>query len=200
MVDLNNKISILIDEELRTLGDKEFAKSRNRLISEKVVSYGVKTGRIRKIVREHWKKFPELKTEGNCFKTTRELMSMKILDDQMAGIFLLGLYSKTFEIRDISKLKRLITRYIDNWAACDAMSSEVIAKVLKNSPQEIKILYTWAKSENIWLRRATIVTTVKMKNKIKNWEEIASKILSSFSKEKEPIVKKAVHWLEREIN
>lgn len=200
MADLNSKISILIDEELRTLGDKEFAKSRNRLISEKVVSYGVKTGRIRKIVREHWKKFPELKTEENCFKTARELMSMKILDDQMAGIFLLGLYSKTFEIRDISKLKRLITRYIDNWAACDAMSSEVIAKVLKNSPQEIKILYTWAKSENIWLRRVTIVTTIKMKNKIGNWEEIASKILLSFSKEKEPIVKKAVHWLEREIN
>jgi len=200
MADLNSKISILIDEELRTLGDKEFAKSRNRLISEKVVSYGVKTGRIRKIVREHWKKFPELKTEENCFKTARELMSMKILDDQMAGIFLLGLYSKTFEIRDISKLKRLITRYIDNWAACDAMSSEVIAKVLKNSPQEIKILYTWAKSENIWLRRATIVTTVKMKNKIENWQEIAPKILFSFSKEKEPIVKKAVYWLEREIN
>jgi len=66
MADLNSKISILIDEELRTLGDKEFAKSRNRLISEKVVSYGVKTGRIRKIVREHWKKFPELKTEENC--------------------------------------------------------------------------------------------------------------------------------------
>jgi 3-methyladenine DNA glycosylase AlkD len=200
MVDLNNKISILIDEELRTLGDKEFAKSRNRLISKKVVSYGVKTGSIRKIVRGHWKKFPELKTEENCFKTARELMSMKILDDQMAGIFLLGLYSKTFEMRDISKLERLIARYIDNWAACDAMSSEVIAKVLKNSPQEIKILYTWAKSENIWLRRAAIVTTVKMKNKIGNWEEIASKILLSFSKEKEPIVKKAVHWLEREIN
>jgi 3-methyladenine DNA glycosylase AlkD len=200
MADLNSKISILIDEELRTLGDKEFAKSRNRLISEKVVSYGVKTGRIRKIVREHWKKFPELKTEENCFKTARELMSMKILDDQMAGIFLLGLYSKTFEIRDISKLERLIARYIDNWAACDAMSCEVIAKVLKNSPQEIKILYTWAKSENIWLRRATIVTTVKMKNKIENWQEIAPKILFSFSKEKEPIVKKAVYWLEREIN
>jgi hypothetical protein len=49
MVDLNNKISILIDEELRTLGDKEFAKSRNRLISKKVVSYGVKTGSIRKL-------------------------------------------------------------------------------------------------------------------------------------------------------
>lgn len=46
---------------------------------------------------------------------------MKILDDQMAGIFLLGLYSN-FEIRDISKLERLIARYIDNWTACDAMS------------------------------------------------------------------------------
>lgn len=72
--------------------------------------------------------------------------------------------------------------------------------MLKNSPQEIKILYTWAKSENIWLRRATIVTTVKMKNKIENWQEQFKILFSFFLKEKEPIVKKAVYWLEREIN
>jgi hypothetical protein len=124
---------------------------------------------------------------------------MKILDDQMAGIFLLGLYSKTFEMRDISKLERLIARYIDNWAACDAMSSEVIAKVLKNSPQEIKILYTWAKSENIWLRRAAIVTTVKMKNKIEIGKRLLLKYFFLFLKRKSQLLKSST-LVRKEIN
>ncbi|PIR06751.1 hypothetical protein COV54_02105 [Candidatus Jorgensenbacteria bacterium CG11_big_fil_rev_8_21_14_0_20_38_23] len=200
MVDFNNKISIIIDRNLKKLGSKEFAKTRNRLISKGVISYGVKVGEIRRIVKKYFKQFQEKETERSWLKVVKELMATKVLDDQMAGIFLLNLSLKTFEKVSISEIEKLITRYIDNWATCDAISSEVIAKVLKNSPEEIKILYTWTKSENIWLRRTALVTTVKLKNKIKDWQEVASKILSSFSKEKEPIVEKAVYWLERGIN
>ena len=42
---------------------------------------------------------------------------------------------------------------------------------------------------------------MKLKNKIKNWKEISSEVISIFIKvgEKEPIVKKAIHWLQKEI-
>ena len=198
MVDFNNKISIIVDKELKKSGNKEFAKKRNRLISEGVISYGVKVGEIRRVVKKYFRQFQ--KTEKSWLKVVKELMSTKVLDDQMAGLFLLGFSLKNFKRIDISEIEKLITRYIDNWATCDAISSEVVVKSLKNSPKEIKTLYTWAKSKNIWLKRAALVTTVKLKNKTEDWQEVASKILSSFSKEKEPIVKKAVHWLEEEID
>jgi 3-methyladenine DNA glycosylase AlkD len=199
MADFHSKISIIVDRELRRSGNKEFAQRRDRLIGEETVSYGVKTSEIRKIVKKYWKKHQGLKEPENYFETASELISTKVLDDQMAGIFLLGLSSKTFEIRDISKLKKLIARYIDNWATCDAISSEVIAKILGDSPEKIEILDTWAKSKNKWLRRVALVTVVKLKNKIEYWNKIASRILSLFSEEKEPIVKSAVRWLEKEI-
>ncbi len=198
MVDFNNKISIIVDKELKKSGNKEFAKSRNRLISKGVISYGVKVGEIRRVAKKCFRQFQ--KTENDWLKVVKELMSTKVLDDQMAGLFLLGLSLKNFKRIDISEIEKLITRHIDNWATCDTISSEVVVELLKNSPKEIKTLYTWAKSKNIWLRRAALVTTVKLKNKTEDWQEVASKILSSFSKEKEPIVKKAVHWLEREID
>jgi len=198
MVDFNNKISIIVDKELKKSGNKEFAKKRNRLISEGVISYGVKVGEIRRVVKKYFRQFQ--KTEKSWLKVVKELMSTKVLDDQMAGLFLLGFSLKNFKRIDISEIEKLITRHIDNWATCDAISSEVVVKSLKNSPKEIKTLYTWAKSKNIWLKRAALVTTVKLKNKTEDWQEVASKILSSFSKEKEPIVKKAVHWLEEEID
>ena len=199
MVDLNNKISIFVDKELKTLGDKEFAKSRNRLISEKVISYGVETQEIRKVARKYFNQFRERKTKRVCLETVKELMSTKVFEDQMVGIFFLELFLKTGGKISISEIKKLITEYIDNWATCDTISSEVVAKILKRSPEKIEVLYTWVKSRNIWLKRVALVTTVKLKNKIENWQEVASQILSFSEKEKEPIIKKAVHWLEKEL-
>jgi len=191
--------SRFLNQELRKNQDKKFAQSRNKLIGEEIISYGVKTKEIRKIVKRYWKEYPELKTTKACFTTAEKLISAKILDNQLAGIFLLGLYQKTLAIKDISWLEKLITKNIGNWAISDTFASEVLAPVLKNSPKRNDFLYDWANSENIWLKRAALVTTVKLKNKIENWEELAFKMLSLTEKEKEPLIKKAAHWLEKEV-
>ena len=191
--------SRFLNQELRKNQDKKFAQSRNKLIGEEIFSYGVKTKEIRKIVKRYWKEYPQLKTAKACFTTAEKLISAKILDNQLAGIFLLGLYQKTSAIKDISWLEKLITKNISNWATTDTFASEVLAPVLKNSPKRNDFLYDWANSENIWLKRAALVTTVKLKNKIENWEEFAFKMLSLTEKEKEPLIKKAAHWLEKEV-
>lgn len=198
MVNLNNKISLLIDKELRRLGDKEFARSRDRLIGEEVISYGVKTQEIRKITKEYFRRFQE-ETKESWLRVVKELMATKVFENQMAGIFLLGDLIKKGRKVTISEIENLIKKCINNWATCDTISSEVVAKILKGSPEEIGVLYRWVKSRNIWLKRAALVTMVKLKGKIENWQESALRILSFLEKEKEPIIKKAVRWLEKEV-
>ena len=198
MENFHSKISIIIDEELSKSGNKEFAQRRNRLIGKGVISYGVKTSEIRKIAKEYWKNNQELKMMKNCFKIAKELISTKILDNQMAGIFLLGLCQE-ISAKDIPRLKKLITLYLDNWATCDAISSEVMARILRDYPKETGILYSWAQSQNKWLRRVALVTTIKLKDKTENWGKIASQLLSISAEEKEPIVKKAIRWLRRSL-
>ncbi len=200
MGNLNNKISILIDGDLKRLGNKEFAKSRNRLIGKKVISYGVKTSEIRQIAKRYFRQFQEEKTRGNLLKTVKDLLSTKVFENQMAGIFLLGTFLKTGGKLTIPELEKLITKYLDNWATCDTISSEVVAKILRRSPKEIKTLYVWVRSRNIWLKRIALVTIVKLKSEIENWQEIASRIFSFSKKAKEPIIKKAVRWLEKELS
>jgi len=199
MADFHSKISILINRELKKSGEMEFAMRRNRLIGKEIASYGVKTSKIRKIVRKYRKGFQELRTTKDCFGIASELISRKVLDDQMAGIFLLGLCQEISETRNISRFEKLIANYIDNWATCDAISSEVIAKALRDLPEEIETLYSWAQSKNKWLRRTALVTIVKLKNRIEYWNKISSQILSLFLEEKEPIVKSAMRWLKKEV-
>ncbi|MGB9848076.1 MAG: DNA alkylation repair protein [Minisyncoccia bacterium] len=200
MGNLNNKISILIDKELKTLGDKEFARRRDRLIGEGVRSYGVETQEIRKIAKKYFKQFQERETIRDWLGTIKDLLSTKVFENQMAGIFLLGAFLKSGGKVSIPELERLIIKYLDNWATCDTISSEVVAKILSGSPKEIKTLYVWARSRNIWLKRIALVTIVKLKSEIENWQEIASRIFSFSKKAKEPIIKKAVRWLEKELS
>ncbi len=191
MANLSNKISILIDKDLKKSGEKKFAQRRNRLIGKEVVSYGVKVREIRKIAKEYFKRFSKEKWR----EIIKELMSTKVFENQMA----VDLFLKTEEKINISEIEELIKEYVDNWATCDTISSEVVAKVLKHSPREIKSLDAWAKSRNIWLKRAALVTIVKLKNKIEDWQRIASQMLSFFGEEQELILKKAIHWLQREV-
>jgi len=195
MANLSNKISILIDKDLKKSGEKKFAQRRNRLIGKEVVSYGVKVREIRKIAKEYFRRFSKEKWR----EIIKELMSTRVFENQMAGIFLLDLFLKTEEKISISEIEELIKDYVDNWATCDTISSEVVAKVLTHSPKEIKSLDTWAKSRNVWLKRAALVTMVKLKNKIEDWQRIASQMLSSLGEEREPILKKAIRWLQKEV-
>jgi 3-methyladenine DNA glycosylase AlkD len=195
MISPTNKISILIDEELKQQKEKEYAQEISRIIGKEIVSYGVKLPKIRKTAKKYFKQFPK----ENWKEVGEELVARKILEDKIAGIFLLGLFLEKGGKLSISEIEELIKKYIDNWATCDEICMEVVARIIKNSPNEVKKLKFWIKSENVWLRRAALVTITKLKNKIENWYETASEMLSSLSKEKEPIVRKAMNWLRREI-
>jgi hypothetical protein len=112
MANLSNKISLLIDKDLKKLREKEFAQRRNRLIGKEVVSYGVKVREIRKIAKEYFKQFPKEKWR----EIVKELISTKVFENQMVGIFLLALFLKTEKKISISEIEELIKDYIDNWA------------------------------------------------------------------------------------
>lgn len=70
----------------------------------------MKVQEIRKIVKEYFKRFSKEKWRG----VIKELMSTKVFENQMAGIFLLGLFLKTEEKISISEIEELIKDYVDN--------------------------------------------------------------------------------------
>jgi len=192
----NDKIYLSIVKELEREGDEVFALNRNRLIGEEIISCGTRTAEIRRVIKNYWREFRESKTKKDWLQIVEKLLSTRVFDSQMAGIFLLGHVVKKFLV-EISVIKRLISKYIDNWATCDAISSEIAIK-FRNSPKSIGDIIEWAKSQNPFLRRVAVVILVKVKSKIKNWKKIVSQIFSLFEKEKEPIVKKALVWLKKE--
>lgn len=198
MVDFHRKISTFISIKLKEQGNVEFVKTISRLVKDKTPSFGVKMKKIREIVKSLYKDLPELQDKKVCMKTAIELMATKIFENQLASIFLLNNLVKKKEFEKISFLRTLILRYVDNWAICDTISTEVVAKIITQYPDEIQNLLRWTKSRYVWLKRAAIVVTIKSKNRIENWGAVSDRILFDLENEKEDILKKAIKWLKRE--
>jgi len=192
----SDNITKMVIEALKLHYNQKNIKSRERFFKEKILTYGVSVIEIRKIIR---KTYPKL-TDNGIICIFKDLVSSKIFDEKIAGIILLGyaLEKKKELFFDFYLIEEALEKHIDNWALCDTISTDVIAKLLDLNPEYINKILPWATSKNIWKRRALIVSVIKSK-KLSNREKLFQEILNLYRGEKDPIVTKSLKWLNKEM-
>lgn len=67
---------------------------------------------------------------------------------------------KQYEPDDFKTFESWVTRYVDDWAKCDDLSTHALGYFLWTYPEYLDRIYQWTKSENMWLRRAAAVSLV----------------------------------------
>lgn len=87
------------------------------------------------------------------------------------------------------------TKYINNWDLVDLSSHKILGEYLKNKDR--KILYKLAKSNDLWERRISIISTFSFirDNDFNDSIRIAKLLL----KDNHDLIQKAVGWMLREI-
>jgi len=89
------------------------------------------------------------------------------------------------------------TNWVNNWDLVDVTAPQVVGSYLLNNPQEKQILYTLAKSQNIWQRRIAIVSTFTF---IRNKQfQDTLQISTILLKDNHDLIHKAVGWMLREV-
>lgn len=128
------------------------------------------------------------------FKEIEKLLISPIHEHRLTALFILvGAYKKAKkEVYDFY-LKH--TKYINNWDLVDSSASLIVGEWLLN--KERSVLYTLAKSKNIWDRRIAIIATGAF---IKNGEFADTlKIAQILLKDSHDLIHKAVGWMLREV-
>jgi 3-methyladenine DNA glycosylase AlkD len=88
-------------------------------------------------------------------------------------------------------------KYINNWDLIDLSSNKILGIYILNNPNEKQIIYSLAKSNNLWDRRISVMTTFEF---IKNLKfEDSLKISKILLEDREDLIQKAVGWMLREI-
>ncbi len=183
-------------EEIRKLADEGIAKHSLRFFKTDKGEYGygdiflgVRAPKIRLIAKKHI---------DISLADMKILIKSKYHEERFLGlIILVNKYSKTKDNETRNQLYNIYVssfKYINNWDLVDVTCAHVIGKHLMDKDRSI--LYTWAKSEDLWTKRIAIVSThcFIRKNELQDTFKIAEILLN----DEHDLIHKAVGWMLRE--
>ena len=111
------------------------------------------------------------------------------------ALYALQLYEEEFDMKTWKFLKSRL-KEIQTWDQIDAVSTFIIGKILLKYPKLEKELLKLSKSDNFWMRRIAIVSTLP---RIKTGDiKLTMKLAEVYVKDKEPYIQKATGWMLRE--
>ena len=185
-----------IQKKLKALGNEEkaikhqsFFKTGPGEYGEGDIFVGVTVPELRKLAKEY-KTIPS--------EEVKQLLQSPIHEERLLSLFLLiHRYSKGDEPekKRIYELYLKNTKFINNWDLVDSSAGQIVGAFLFDKSK--KPFYDLVKSENLWERRISIISTFYFikRNQFSDTLKI-SKILLS---DKEDLIHKAVGWMLREV-
>jgi 3-methyladenine DNA glycosylase AlkD len=156
---------------------------------------GIKSPQVTALLREF------IKTNGlPPFETldliSRELWGLKEREFQYIAMNLIEKYEKKLEPEFIETLEYLMTAK-SWWDTVDLLASHPVGAIFKKYPKvKEKYLQKWRKSENIWLRRTTLLFQLGYKKETDF--DLLSEIIKENLGSDEFFINKAIGWALRQ--
>ncbi len=195
----HNGISMNITQlqnELQKLADKRYAafvqgyfKTGKGEYGEGDVFLGIKVPVMRSVIKKYDVTLPEIET----------LLKSEIHEYRYCAILaLIKKYQKgqgTPYQKELFDFTLRHTARINNWDLVDTAAPSLIGSYLLDKDKSV--LYSLAKSKNLWERRIAIVSTYAFIRK--GWYEETLKIAELLLHDKHDLMHKAVGWMLREV-
>lgn len=186
-----------IKRELEKNIDLKYKEGAYRYFKETVTFIGVRTPIVRNIARKITKNYKNLGYE-ETIKLCEELLKKKYFEYGVIAFTLMDFYKKNFNKNTFNIFESWLNKYIDNWAWCDFLCTDLIYSVIEKNPDLILNLEKWAYSKNRWLRRASAVSLVRAGRKGLFLKDIL-KIASILLEDRDDLVQKGVGWMLKKV-
>lgn len=191
-----NNILAQIREDLKANTDQQTQKSFQRFFKEQVKYYGVKTGTVGKIAKKYWNQVKTLDKQ-TIFQLCEELYRSDYTEEAFIVSFWLPNYIEHLESSDLATFKTWIEQYINNWAKCDGFCNHTIGDLIQKYPESLNEVKSWAKSDNLWLKRAAAVSLI-VPAKRGDFLQDAFEICDALLADEDDLVQKGYGWLLKE--
>lgn len=186
-----------VREALLPLQNAENAQFMKSYMRGQYAFYGIQSGPRRTALktlfaRESLPKLEELP------RVIDELWSMPEREFQLVGIDLLIKLKNKLPVSMLEDLERWITTK-SWWDTVDMLATHIAATLFTKYPEETSVVIErWRKSENIWLRRTTLLYQLKYKQLTD--VDLLFSIIRENQSDKEFFIQKAIGWVLREYS
>ena len=190
---LQNELKLEKNEEKRVILQR-FFKTKKWEYAQGDEFYGIIVPKVREKAKKY---FEELDLEQ-----VKELLHSKIHEERLCALFILiekykNKKSTPKNKKEIYKLYLNNTKFINNWDLVDLSAPNIVGNYLFENRKEIKVLEKLAKSELLWDKRISIVSTLYF---IREKEfDSTIKISKILLQDEHDLIQKAVGWMLREV-
>jgi 3-methyladenine DNA glycosylase AlkD len=185
-------------EKLRAQADPERAHQVQKYFKETVRSFGVTSPIVRAMAAEL---YISLKKEWGFVQALQLcaiLFPRPELEAKSIAALILGRYKKEFPPELFAQIKDWLAKdYLDNWASVDIFCPEVMGTLLLRYPELVKEIKTWPGHPNRWVKRASIVSFLKLTKK-EGFLDIIYKQAIKLFPVNDDLIQKANGWVLRE--
>ncbi|MCP3026299.1 DNA alkylation repair protein [Halobacillus sp. A5] len=159
--------------------------------------YGIKTPERKRLLQCVLKKFNQL-SYIETLQIVELLYSEKERECHYAALTILSHYKEPIPLSSIGLYKNLITTH-SWWDTVDMISSNLCGRYFQvHSDQLPTITKKWAQSYDLWVRRASLLFQLKMKEETD--EGLLYDTILTLRHEKEFFIEKAIGWALREYS
>jgi 3-methyladenine DNA glycosylase AlkD len=190
------RVAARIRSALENGGSPGHASGEQCFFPEGVKSHGWYTAELRREVRRFRRDILREQEFEFLADVADHLFSGNVLEEKVAGIFLLeGLDGKCGD-REFRMFERWLDR-ISSWADHDGLVHNLIAPMVAAKPSRTKALFRWAKSPKRWHRRAACVALIRGARAKMFFPEIV-RLSDQLLADQDDMVQKGLGWLLRE--
>jgi 3-methyladenine DNA glycosylase AlkD len=187
-------------QRLQALADPVRAQGAQRYFKaeEEIHFLGVSTPDMRELDQEF---FQKIRSEWGVAEAT-EFCQIMLTDPyhevKGLGIITFVRFRKDFSRSTLATIKKwLLADYCNSWALVDVLCPVSVGALIEKYPDLVKEIKTWTRSPNRWVRRASIVSFIKLAKKSQYLEAIYGIVRSLFG-DRDDLIQKASGWLLRE--
>lgn len=193
----------ILREKLSESRDKGFAESQKRALSSQLAFLGTRKPAFNKVLAEF--------TESN-----RDAISLTPINPLLESLWNGNTYEeRLLALRFLIAFRGLLgerewgllakwAETAENWSLADWIA-HVRAWLLRRYPERVTALINWCGSENVWVRRAAVVSLLIYDPEEKERTQIAVptrqalRVVEAAMFDTNPLVMKATTWVAREI-
>lgn len=183
----------MLADPLRAAGARRYFKE-----NEEVLFLGISTPDMRELAQECYQK---IRSEWGVAEATEFcaiMLANSYHEVKGLGIITFERYRKDFPRSTFATIKDwLLADYCSTWALVDVLCPTSVGALLEKYPDLVTRIKGWASSPNRWVRRASIVSFIKLAKKTQYHDTIYAVVRSHFG-DPDDLIQKAAGWLLRE--
>jgi len=195
-----NEIKTQLEENKPALEQEQKQRMYN-IINPDIDDYeifGIKTADTEKIVKRIHDKFDC--TYNDATEIYRILSRFNIEEYKFAAFLFLNRFNKHFSGDTINVFHEAYLKGCHTWSVCDSTSIRVIGPFLAKKGNELlarKTIDEWSDSENLWIKRASMVILLKITMVHKDFEEeqVFNLVEKMFNHVEWNYIEKGIGWL-----